>query len=329
MKLLKEFNWQKKYGGKFYFIVNCYNAYFDVISNKKEYGLGFKRILFTQEKNIVSYYRVKKESEEFGQFLVGNFSKNERLNGSNKLKLYSDKVRKFIKEPIEKFKDKISFEKFEKLLENFHIALMAVFASADFSEKEILNVYQEARLYSESVYDEVNDFFYKLSHYLFSDDILLLMTIDEFKNYLDSNILIKRNILDKRNLCTYYFDSEGQKIFFEKFKFNYSERGILQGMGVSKGKVKGKVKIILNSDNINEFNDGEILVTLMTRPEFIPILKKSLAIVTDAGGMLCHAAITSREFNIPCVVGTEFATKVFKDGDYIEVDADNGVVRKV
>ena len=65
----------------------------------------------------------------------------------------------------------------------------------------------------------------------------------------------------------------------------------------------------------------------MTRPEFIPLIRKAAAIVTDAGGILCHAAIVAREMKKPCIVGTKVATKAFKDGDLVEVDANKGVVK--
>jgi pyruvate,water dikinase len=72
---------------------------------------------------------------------------------------------------------------------------------------------------------------------------------------------------------------------------------------------------------------GEILVSPTTDPESIGAIKKAAAIVTDVGGMLSHAAITSRELNIPCIVETGNASKILKTGDLVEVDADNGVVR--
>lgn len=74
---------------------------------------------------------------------------------------------------------------------------------------------------------------------------------------------------------------------------------------------------------------GEILVTVMTSPDFMVAAKKAAAIVTDEGGITCHAAIVSREMKIPCIIGTKIATKVLKDGDIVEVDADKGVVRKI
>jgi len=65
----------------------------------------------------------------------------------------------------------------------------------------------------------------------------------------------------------------------------------------------------------------------MTRPEFVPLMKKAAAIITDEGGITSHAAIISREMNIPCIIGTKIATKIFKDGDLVEVDADKGIVK--
>jgi len=65
----------------------------------------------------------------------------------------------------------------------------------------------------------------------------------------------------------------------------------------------------------------------MTRPEFLPAMKKSVAVVTDEGGLTCHAAIVSRELGIPCIIGTKIATKVLKTGDLVEVNANHGVVR--
>ena len=67
----------------------------------------------------------------------------------------------------------------------------------------------------------------------------------------------------------------------------------------------------------------------MTRPEMIPIIKKASAIVTDEGGITCHAAIISREMKIPCIVGTQTSTIIIKDNDIIEVDAEKGIVRKL
>ena len=75
--------------------------------------------------------------------------------------------------------------------------------------------------------------------------------------------------------------------------------------------------------------EGEILITTMTMPTYISAIKIAGAVVTDEGGSLCHAAITARELKKPCIIGTKHATKVFKDGDMVEVDANTGIVRRV
>jgi pyruvate,water dikinase len=78
-----------------------------------------------------------------------------------------------------------------------------------------------------------------------------------------------------------------------------------------------------------KMNRGEILISASTSPNLMPAILKAAAIVTNEGGLTCHAAIVSREFKIPCVVGTQFATQVLKDGDRVEVDAGKGIVRKL
>jgi phosphohistidine swiveling domain-containing protein len=104
----------------------------------------------------------------------------------------------------------------------------------------------------------------------------------------------------------------------------------LTGNTVCPGKATGVVRIV-SQENISSavFNEGDILVTQMTTPEFVPLMQKAAAIVTDLGGILSHAAIVSRELKKPCIVGTENATSELKEGDVVEVDAKNGVIMKV
>lgn len=109
------------------------------------------------------------------------------------------------------------------------------------------------------------------------------------------------------------------------------ERKILvQGLPASPGVAIGRVHVIPTVDKINEFKKGEILVTEMTAPDWVPAMRKASAIITNSGGMTCHAAIVSRELGIPCIVGTASrgapATEVLKDGMMVTVDAKLGVV---
>jgi pyruvate,water dikinase len=107
-------------------------------------------------------------------------------------------------------------------------------------------------------------------------------------------------------------------------------RALVKGLPASPGKAAGQANVILNPERIGEFKEGEILVTEMTAPDWVPAMKKAKAIVTDSGGTTCHASIVSRELGIPCIVGTKSrgaaATAAIAAGSQITVDASNGVV---
>jgi pyruvate,water dikinase len=90
--------------------------------------------------------------------------------------------------------------------------------------------------------------------------------------------------------------------------------------------LSGAVVIHLSWDDITDINEGDVLVAGMTNPQMIPMLKKASAIVTDEGGITCHAAIIARELKKPCIVGTKNATQVLMGGDIVKVDANKGVV---
>ncbi len=101
---------------------------------------------------------------------------------------------------------------------------------------------------------------------------------------------------------------------------------LVSGLGASPGIAVGKVKIIHNLDELSKIQAGDVLVTKMTNPDMVPVMMKSAAIVTDEGGITCHAAIVSRELGIPCVVGTRNATQVLKDGMIVTVNGSEGIV---
>lgn len=101
----------------------------------------------------------------------------------------------------------------------------------------------------------------------------------------------------------------------------------IKGTTAQEGNIRGLVKIVLSPKDGNKLNDGDVLVTKMSTPDFLPIMKKACAFITDIGGITSHAAIVSREMKKPCIIGVKDATKILKDGDLVEVDADNGIVR--
>lgn len=104
---------------------------------------------------------------------------------------------------------------------------------------------------------------------------------------------------------------------------------VIHGTVASRGLAKGKAAIVKGVKDLKKVEEGNILVAITTHPDYTITMHKAAAIVTDEGGLTCHAAIVSRELGIPCVVGTRVATKTLKDGDKIIVDANRGIITKV
>ena len=122
------------------------------------------------------------------------------------------------------------------------------------------------------------------------------------------------------------YDEKADEIV-KSLETDYGEE--IKGHCACSGTAKGKVKIINLKGDMSKMEKGDILVSVATNPDLVPAMEKAAAFVTDMGGITCHAAIVAREMEKPCVIGTKNATKVFKDGDLIEVDAEKGIVRKV
>jgi pyruvate, water dikinase len=101
---------------------------------------------------------------------------------------------------------------------------------------------------------------------------------------------------------------------------------LLRGLGGAPGSASGAARILASLADAEELKDGDVLITHMTAPDWLPLMRRAAAIVTDSGGMTCHAAIVSRELGIPCVVGTGEATRKLRNGETVSVDATRGVV---
>jgi phosphohistidine swiveling domain-containing protein len=128
-----------------------------------------------------------------------------------------------------------------------------------------------------------------------------------------------------------YTGRKGRK-FLSRIKFekvdikNIKE---LAGTCACPGKARGIVKIVNIPEDMDKMKKGDILVSFNTNPNLMPTIRLASAIVTQSGGLTCHAAIVSRELKIPCVVGVKDVVKVFKDGDKASVDATNGIIKKL
>ena len=173
-----------------------------------------------------------------------------------------------------------------------------------------------------------------------SIDVSLLRYLSEYE--LDENLLtnkkLKATLQERRKGCIYFTAGNGF-IFLtgeDYARFHkqvgdadkqFSEAKDIHGLTASSGTAVGKVMICKSIQDISHFVRGSVLVASMTRPEYLPAMKKAVAIVTDEGGITSHAAIISRELGIPCIIGTKNATKILKDGMLVEVKANHGLVR--
>lgn len=118
-----------------------------------------------------------------------------------------------------------------------------------------------------------------------------------------------------------------KKLMFEDEALDEVED--VRGLPACLGRAVGTVKVIQSAKEISKVQQGDILVAVMTRPDYVPAMRKAAAIVTNEGGITSHAAIVSRELGIPCLIGTKIATKIFHDGDRVEVNANHGWARRV
>ena len=179
-------------------------------------------------------------------------------------------------------------------------------------------------LLDKNLIDDINDIF-KLSIYNLNE---ILKNVGKYTKEKIENIMKKdceiSKIFESWKRAPVLFDSRGRIFFKEKKASN--KKNELIGDTVSFGKIRGKAKV-LNSVDEKEFNPGEILITKATDPGWTPLIINCGGIVLEVGGMLQHGALVSREFNKPCVVGIENVTQIIKDGEEVEVDAIEGVVR--
>ena len=163
---------------------------------------------------------------------------------------------------------------------------------------------------------------------------LIYLTGDEISNLLENNYKLDRKLIKERMDNVSIIKEHNKMMIFsgddiKKVIKNTIRATTVKGSVACRGRVIGKAKLLFEEDDMVKINKGDIIVSPMTRPHFVPVMKKAAGIVTDFGGILCHAALISREFGIPCIVGTNDATKIFSDGDLIELDAYEGIARKI
>jgi len=222
-----------------------------------------------------------------------------------------------------------------------------LYSSLNIDEKRLVDFIQAIKTIREDRKQYLSKLFfclYKISELLLSnwkiEDVkngnIFAFELLKGKNYIRKN---KDKIINREQGFVFYCDGIS-KPSLQPFSGDTSNvlKGLkevisntdietFKGQPAYKGKVSGNVVVAIKAKDFSKIKDGMILVTSMTRPEILPYLKHVTAIVTDEGGITCHAAIISREMQKPCIIGTKIATQTLQDGDLVEVNANTGVVK--
>lgn len=349
LKNISKIVWLNRWAGSYTFISCSYWGPQYCHSLKKYLSVHFEHTLFVHRKGTVSFYIPEKEFQLLGKYLAGKSERDKRfaIRQCNELKMNTDRLLPMMKKLQRRIPSWIEYKKFHEIFDR-HLAFhVFVKKTVDFLSPQglerLLPYFKDARLYSEAIYSESEKFFRNIMKVIAEKErrnsaFLTCLTQKELETYLQKKILPPELQLKQRyQSSVLYFEKDRANLLLGKAvdqvdnlianqsKGNKNE---VRGITAFPGNVIGKARIIADPHNVKVFNRGDILITGMTRPEFLPIVKKAAAIVTDVGGALCHAAITARELKIPCVVGTAAATKIFKNGDSLEVDATKGIVIK-
>lgn len=288
------------------------------------------------------------DREDFCRYLAAEVTSNPKrvFEICAALKERADHIRNFLKTHSKStLTVKIFNDYFKELVAYYQPHINVKYVVDGLSPKQLKNFFtqlEEARVYAETVLAETEKFVEQMAEQIAKKEkllpsLVLCCTYEEIENYLNGHPLPTLAVLKKRDQDFAVFADQKQIVNFvgqeakqvEEILAQVKSSETLQGTVAQKGKVTGRVRVINDPKKTQNFQIGDILVASMTRPEFLPLMNKAAAFVTDAGGLLSHAAITARELKKPCIIGTKIATKFFKDGDMVEVDAEKGIVKKL
>lgn len=349
-QIFKLTDWHKRWAvNGFSIIGSSFNAQGYVKNMPAHYGVAFKHNFFIYEKNAITCYQSQKVTERIGGLIDSKIirRKNFAQELSNELLDRVQKLRKFMRLAPNQLFNRHNFVEFSQQWHEGMVFFVAVTrcgkALVDPKYKSELKLITKTRLKSESIFVETDLYLRKFLKLVARKEELKnldlsVLSYNELFKYIKIGKLPAQPILRSRlSGCGYVYNGKDHFISLtqahelaKRIIGTYGVKpGFAKGLTAYPGLVRGQVAIVFDPSTAKNFRTGQILVTGMTRPDFLQLMKKAVAIVTDAGGVLSHAAIISREFKKPCIIGTQTVTKAFKDGDMVEVDANKGIVRKI
>lgn len=344
-KEIKANQWLKNWSGKWK--TAFASMYWLYTTDLKPYiGLNFEINLLVCEKEFSSNYIAKKDLDSYSNYVADLIIKDNKF--AEKLAkdtlTSADKLFEIVN--LLKNKENLNLTNLIKLKKLFyehippHLSLKKVI---DYLPKELQErlypLLSQVRLKIEDLFNQVDFVLIDYTNMIsdksgYERNLTNFLTINEIITFFEEDKLPEKEellirtkglaIFCKGNKFSILSGKDYQK--FQKVLFDIDETEVKGSVGF-RGIAKGIARIVFNPNDVREFNDGDILITGMTRPEFLPLMKRAGAFVTDAGGLLSHAAIIARELGKPCILGTENATKIIKNNDEVEVDANKGIVR--
>lgn len=310
---------------------------------KKLFGINFYVIFWYKRKDgQVMFYRSGSEYDLFAK-KVGlkclkdiNFAKEV----ADTLIEMTDYINKFLKENNTLNKLLLKWDNFFRAYRDFFAYHQATYWASEYLTKmeaaskeqkqkvdKIVKVLDKAYKYNEKVVPDVEGYFIKLG----IGDLIYAEINDKVLENI-KKAPKRRSVLwlgRKMQVLSSKDADQVNKAISEDYEKYLKTIKEVKGLGVSQGLARGRVRLITDLSQLRDCKKDDVLVTTMTRPQYNTFIKKVKAIVTDEGGLLCHASMLAREFGMPCVVGTKNATKLLKNGDLIEVNADKGTVRRI
>lgn len=343
---IKEKNWELYIARPFtLFGASLWYEWYFSKQCKQIVGVNTKSSLMIEyPKGVVRYYRDKQEQKKL--FLAfDNLVLNKRVKLEKLLKkgiiLNRKVVPILIKHNFNNFKVAVDF-----LIELALLCTVLPFRSGDTltegsKDKKILNLVKKLRMVS---------YYEKVINRIIIPLAFKELKLKGSKNINEVNFFTLNEILNKKNinLQKRILESNSGKYFvyqnyngseeinwvkdptkiITKIEGNNKMGDVIKGNTACGGVVRGVVRLVLtNKIKSIKFNKGDILVSASTSPELMPLIRKCGAIITDEGGLTCHAAIISRELKIPCIIGTKIATQVLQDGNKVEVNANEGIIK--
>lgn len=347
MKNISKYQWKNIWAGTWSFL-SCsdWGEYYLSASRIKTRPF-LRRVVFTFHQDKSAAWVDEDDLHDFsiqlGKALGKNTASIKKL--ASELKTQALSVLDF----MASHKDNISLATYKRYLASVHsyyaphIAVKYIVDALPADKlAKYLPILEEARTYAEPVFHETIQFDLSVARQIsrltkLPPDLVLHMTRNEVVACFSKNAVPSASELRSRRKNSVlvflkknpYLATGREADRIKNILTREKKTGSLQGQTAYPGKVSGTVRVVHNPQTVKIFNKGDILVTGMTRPEFLPLMKKAGAVVTDAGGILSHAAIVAREIRKPCVIGTKTATRTLKDGDSIEVDATQGIVKRL